>query len=409
MKYYSRGGCMRLGAWALLAFGLHGALEAKEEAKFMVEIEAFDAKERSKIAQFINIDFIEGDRIFSVVNSFDLDQLLKEESVNLLDWQAIGEEGIAQDEPLLPDEFPRGDEKFHTYKEVTDELLALEKTYSGLAHVFSIGKTVEGRDIWGIRISDGDEEKPGIAYFGTHHAREHVSTEIPIMFANDLLLKSLTDESIKSLLKSTTIYIIPVINPDGAIYDIGNRRYKYWRKNRKQNSGGSFGVDLNRNYSYGWGTGGSSTNPRSDIYMGKAPFSEPETKAVKDFFNSHKVSIALSFHTYSELILYPWGGKDDEVPGKDGQIFKKMAKEMARMNGYTPEQASDLYIASGDTCDYLYGEKGIYCFTFELSPSSSSGEGFYPGAEIIDRVYQENLEPMLYLARYADNPARVLE
>ena len=82
---------------------------------------------------------------------------------------------------------------------------------------------------------------------------------------------------------------------------------------------------------------------------------------------------------------------------------------MAAMNHYTPMQASELYIASGDTCDWLYGERKVYCFTFELSPANMSGGGFYPGAGIIDHVFDANLEPMLYLANLTDRPQRALE
>ena len=143
---------------------------------------------------------------------------------------------------------------------------------------------------------------------GTHHAREHVSTEVPLKFAHELLERSALDADVKSLLASTDIYIIPMVNPDGSMYDIENRRYKYWRKNRQPNSDKSFGVDQNRNYGFGWGTGGSSSSPSSDIYMGRAAFSEPETKAVRDFFlTNRQIKIALSFHTFSELILISLG------------------------------------------------------------------------------------------------------
>lgn len=404
---------MRL--WLIVVFVLAAqtAKSEQEEARFVVEVAAKNAKERSQIAQYIHIDAVDEDRVFSVVNSFDFNSLLKDSSIEILSWQSLGEKGLdSYYKPYIEQsEFPRGDEKFHTFEELSKELNDLATAYPGLAQIFSIGKSVEGRDIWGLRITDGEQEgKPAIAYFGTHHAREHVSTEIPFLFAKDLLERSSTDPRIKALLKENEIYVMPLINPDGAVYDITNRNYQYWRKNRKHNNNNVYGVDLNRNYSYGWGTGGSSSSPRSDIYMGKAPFSEPETLAVKNFFLAHKnIKVALSFHTYSELILYPWGGKNDAVAGDDGKIFRKMAREMANMNGYTPEQASDLYIASGDTCDWLYGELSVYCFTFELSPSSNGRGGFYPGAAIIDQVYKANLEPMLYLADYADNPARVLQ
>ena len=94
--------------------------------------------------------------------------------------------------------------------------------------------------------------------------------------------------------------------------------------------------------------------------------------------------------------------------GADEALFKKMAGDMAAMNHYEPMQSSELYIASGDTCDWLYGQLKVYCFTFELSPASMWDGGFYPGASIIDRVFDANWAPMLYLANLAENPGLAL-
>jgi carboxypeptidase T len=233
---------------------------------------------------------------------------------------------------------------------------------------------------------------------------------MPLMLAEHLL-KNRTTAQIGNLLENRDIWIIPMVNPDGAEYDIATGSYRMWRKNRRNNGGGTFGVDLNRNYGYGWGTGGSSNNPSSDTYMGTAPFSEPETQAIRDFVTSHRdnVSTVISYHTFSELILYPWGGKYDAIENtNDRRVHEIMAQQMAQWNGYTPQQSSDLYIASGDTCDWAYGELGKVTFTFELSPKSQWNGGFYPGAGVIDRVFQANLRPMLYMIDLADDPYRVL-
>jgi carboxypeptidase T len=85
-----------------------------------------------------------------------------------------------------------------------------------------------------------------------------------------------------------------------------------------------------------------------------------------------------------------------------------MARTMASWNKYTPQQASDLYIASGDTTDWAYGELGIFAFTFELSPKSMWDGGFYPGQGVIDRVFNDNLRPLLYMLDVADDPYRVV-
>ena len=240
-------------------------------------------------------------------------------------------------------EFPIKDEAYHTYDEVLDVLDYLADEYSDIVEVYSIGQTVEGRDIPLVRITRQENRYsdyfiPGILFVGSHHAREHLSTEVPLMLAQHLAENYDTDEYVRSLVDSRDIYVIPLLNPDGKLHDIKGRRYKLWRKNRSFNEGSSSrGVDLNRNYSYGWGTGGSSKNPSSSIYMGPAPFSEPETIAMKDFVESApNIRVLLTYHTYSELILYPWSGTYDEVGGVDQQIFEKMAVEMAEWNGYTP-------------------------------------------------------------------------
>jgi len=398
-----------------MAFQAVAILAHHGPSSFIVEMSAPDSRTRSKIATIIHPDSIVDGRIYSVVNPSDLKILQKELKNNILSVEVLGEE-MPSYFPSMAGiiDFPAGEEVYHTYDEMLVEIRQLEQDYKGLATLFSLGKSLEGRELWAIKIGQeiGAEkgEKPGIAYLGTHHAREHVSTEVPLRFAKELLERAAIDPEVKSLLASTDIYIIPMVNPDGSMYDIENRRYKWWRKNRQRNGDSTFGVDLNRNYGFGWGTGGSSSNPSSDIYMGRSAFSEPETKAVRDFFLAHRtIKVALSFHTFSELILYPWGGRNEGVGGQDEALFKKMAQDMAAMNNYRPMQSSELYIASGDTCDWLYGELKVYCFTFELSPSSMWGGGFYPDVHIIDGVYQANLKPMLYLANLADNPAKIVE
>jgi carboxypeptidase T len=313
-------------------------------------------------------------------------------------------------------DFPQGDERFHTYQRTIDALQQMQARNPDIVRLQSIGKSTEGRDLWAIHINTskadldaGKSSKPGAIFMGNHHAREHVSLEIPLMLAQ-YLLDHRRETTISKLLDTRDLWIIPMVNPDGAEFDVATGEYQYWRKNRRDNGDGTFGVDLNRNYGYGWGTGGSDKDTSSDIYMGPAPFSEPETRAIRDFVEAHlNARVLLTYHTYSELILYPWGGKYDPVSNqKDHDAFEKMATTMAGWNHYKPEQASQLYIASGDTCDWAYGTHGIFAFTFELSPNSEFGGGFYPGEGIIDKVFNDNLKPALYLMDLADNPYKVL-
>ena len=278
--------------------------------------------------------------------------------------------------------------------------------------VDSIGKSVEGREIFRMRIgTDSLDQKPGVVFMGGHHAREHVSIEMPLLLAKHLLENYATDTEIRRLVDGRDIHIIPMVNPDGAEYDINDGNYKWWRKNRTTNANRTYGVDLNRNYGFNWGQGGASADPDSETFRGPAAFSEPETQAIKAFVDGQaNLTTLLTFHTFSELILYPWGYTYDGIENaRDRQVFEKMAQTMAQWNGYTPQQSSDLYITSGDTTDWAYGTHGIFAFTFELDPTSMWDGGFYPGQDKIPVVFQKNLKPALYLIEHAGNPYEVLD
>jgi carboxypeptidase T len=317
---------------------------------------------------------------------------------------------------MLPLDFPSQDAIYHNYAELTAELDALVAQYPQLLKKFSIGKSVQGRDIWAVRINPHAKNAqepsglPGILFLGGHHAREHLSIEVPLKLVRHLAESFTQDEVIRNLLSGRDITIVPMVNPDGAEYDIESGSYRSWRKNRTENKGSSCaGVDLNRNYGYLWGTGGSSKSPCADTFMGPAAFSEPETKAVKALVESRpNTKILLTFHTFSELILYPWGHTYDDITNAShASAYRTMAQTMASWNGYRPQQSSDLYITSGDTTDWSYGQLGIFSFTFELSPRDMwGGGGFYPGPDAVERTFQANIRPALYLIDLADDPLR---
>jgi carboxypeptidase T len=384
-----------------------------DEMRF-IQVAASSKQQRTAIANTgMSIEATRSDSVWGFADPETIRQLKKRghRILGNFDFETGrgGHEGIF--------DFPKGDERFHDYRRMTEAMQQLEARNPDIARLHTIGKSVEGRDLLAIHINTtpddlkaGTSGKPGAIFMGNHHAREHVSLEIPLMLA-EYLLEHRREPQIDKLLAGRDIWIIPMVNPDGVEHDISGTRYKMWRKNRRNNGNGSYGVDLNRNYGFGWGTGGSSTNTSSDVYMGPSAFSEPETQAIRDFVSSHlNARTLLTFHTFSELILYPWGGKYDPISNaKDHGAFEKMAKTMAAWNHYTPEQASELYIASGDTTDWAYGTHGIFAFTFELSPSDMMDGGFYPGAKIIDRVFNDNLKPCLYLIDVAGDPYQVLE
>lgn len=374
-----------------------------DATRYWMKIKAEDVFKRSLIANTgASIEAVVEDHIYVIANL---------EEKNKIEKMAAVEVSFPMIEGM---DFPQEDAKYHNYQELTDELNNLIQQSPSITALKSIGKSHQNRDIWALRISenlDQSSQKPAVIFLGGHHAREHLSVEMPLRLAQHLLSEYRNgNPQIVNLIRTREIHIIPAVNPDGLEYDIENGTYKYWRKNMRPMSR-NMGVDLNRNYGFKWGTGGSSDNPNSDVYKGPQPFSEPETQAIKNYVNSNSnISILLSFHTFSQLILYPWGHKYDSITdANDLAVHKTMAETMAKFNGYTPQQSSDLYIASGDTTDWSYGERRIISFTFELDPQGGfNPRGFYPGDEIIDSVVQKNIPAALYLLEYADNPYRSL-
>ncbi len=392
---------------------------AELEQRF-VQVDAKTREARTLISNLgMSIEFVRSDSAWGFADAETI-QSIQASGIKILGNfdAAIGRGGHAGEmKTRTGPGFPENDSLFHDYAEVKTELLRLEKEYPDHAKVHVIGTSFEGREIYAIQLNTnrrarqrGKSNKPGAIFMGTHHAREHLSTEIPLKVA-DYLLANHSDPKLSALLDSRDIWFVPLVNPDGSEYDISIGNYRSWRKNRRPNADGTVGVDLNRNYGYVWGTGGSSSNPNSDVYMGTHPFSEPETQVMKGFVENHlNAKILLSFHTFSELILYPWGHTYEPiVNSRDLQVFETMAHTMAGWNRYTPQPSSELYITSGDTTDWAYGEHGIFAFTFELSPSSIWDGGFYPGQAAIEPTFAANLKPVLYMIEVADDPYRVLD
>lgn len=396
------------------------AHSSSAKTKF-VSIDATTVEARTELLELgINIEEVYSDRVWSLVNEEEITR------AKLAGFKILSEVSSSVFERANPGlfgnknpQFPGKDAKYHDFAEMSAELKALHAKYPKLTQLQSIGKTWEGRDIVALHINttpadlnSGHSSKPGIVFMGAHHAREHLSSEIPRMLGQYLLEHQL-DQAIGKLLTTRDIWIIPMVNPDGAEFDIEGGSYHMWRKNRRENGEKerTMGVDLNRNYGFQWGTGGSSKIPSSDTYMGPEPFSEPESQAIRDFVKDHvNLKVLLSYHTYSELILYPWGHSKDPIANtRDHDTFKMMASTMAKWNGYKPQQSSDLYIASGDTTDWAYGTLGIFAFTFELTPKGALGGGFYPGANVIDSTFKANLNPALYLIDLADHPYRAID
>lgn len=306
-------------------------------------------------------------------------------------------------------DFPPADAAYHNYAEANADINQLAAAHPATVHLYSLGSSYEGRNLIGIRISDDATDRldePGVFYVALHHAREHLTVEVALSLLH--LFAESTDPAITQLVATRQLYFLIQMNPDGSEYDIATGSYRSWRKNRQPNAGSAYvGTDPNRNYGYRWGCcGGSSGSTSSSTYRGPGPFSAPEVARVRDFVEAHtNLKTAISYHTYGDLILYPYGYTYTDVPADmtqlDRDTFVAMGAEMARTTGYTSQQSSDLYITDGDFNDWMYGAKRIYAFTFELG-----GGSFYPGAGIIAGESVKNHAAAVYAAQMADCPTR---
>ncbi len=305
--------------------------------------------------------------------------------------------------------------EYYTYPEVVTELSQIQTDHSGIAKVISLGVSYQSRDIVGIKISDNvatEESEPEIFICADHHAREAATVNVAMYIINQLTDKYGTDQTVTNLVNNREIYIVPVINPDGKVYDDSGGSYgngRNWRKNRQPCSGGT-GTDLNRNYSYKWGGSGSSGSCTSDIYRGPSAFSAPETARVRDFFNAHPdINVLLTYHSYGALVLWPWGYTYSAISdANDKQVHVNMGNQYNSYVGYTAQQASQLYICSGTTDDWSFGvtqNDAMPCFSFTVE---LSGSGFYPPPSVLPTMCANNYQGALYFIDCADNPYKVL-
>ena len=261
-------------------------------------------------------------------------------------------------------------------------------------------RTAEGRYQQWVRISDQaavpDDAEPEILYTALHHAREPASMQQLVYYMWYLLENYGTDPAVTAIVDQTELYFIPCVNPDGYVYNetTNPNGGGLWRKNRR----GGYGVDLNRNYDYVtpqgehvWNTAGVSSQPSGQTYPGTAAFSEPETRAVRYFVEQHAFGVALNNHTSGGLLLYPFGYDYDRFTPDHG-YFEQLSAEMVRDNGYANIISSELYPASGDSDDFMYG----YLTTTDggtrervLAMTPEIGPRFWPALNQIEDICRE--------------------
>jgi len=270
--------------------------------------------------------------------------------------------------------------EYHSQDDMEEYMDYLAETYPELVSIEDIGTSYEGRPMRVLKICKGGTcgEKPAMWIDGGIHAREWISPAVTTYHMKELVENS--DQYPAEILDKLDWYILPVHNPDG--YDYTRTDNRMWRKNRTPNEGSAcIGTDMNRNYGYMWNHGGTSNNPCSDTYLGKAANSEPEVQNVQNFVSKikDKVKFYQSLHSYSQLVLLPWGFTEDDCPNHDNMmtVGNRANEALRATHGKNYDVGCIpclLYIASGNAVDFAKGELEVpYVYTIELRDTGHYG------------------------------------
>ncbi len=294
---------------------------------------------------------------------------------------------------------------------VNVELRSLAGQFPDRARMLTVGRSWEGREILALAIttpSAGDASKPNVYILGGHHGSEWIGVMVPLLFGR-YVLQHPRDPAVERALQTARFYVVPALNPDGL--DFSRHNEALWRKNRRNNGDGTWGVDLNRNYPLGWSCNDAS--PASPGYRGPEPFSEPESQGLRDFMLSHPPAGVIEYHSFGQIIYPPLPRR---VTAADIDLWSRVEPEMARL---MRSVSGRVYTASGQDRTYVVGDVpdatlcgmlgqvfnwtrdqfGAPSFLIELPPASSSGGGQVPESDI-DGVAAEQLPAILYFADY---------
>ncbi|HHS92841.1 MAG TPA: peptidase, partial [Campylobacterales bacterium] len=295
--------------------------------------------------------------------------------------------------------------QYKSYEEGCTFLAECVKKYPDLIKIETIGKTWEDREILLATVSLNvayADLKPALFYTGTVHAREWIGHELAIEFIDYILQNYRSNPEILEVLTRNTLYMIPCANPDG--FEYSRKHFSFWRKNRRDNEDGTFGVDLNRNFAVGFN---KSTNTSSNVYGGPEPFSEPETRAIKEFVDNHdNITIALDYHSQGN-VFFPAHkfNHESEIEGTD------LNSLCANMNYYIHKVSGRHYginrgkppvkLISGSGREYYYS-KGIIAAVVEVGTRNIPDY-----IQNMSESVSENIPALLYMIGEAKNYSQV--
>jgi len=303
-------------------------------------------------------------------------------------------------------------QQYTSYPECVDFFKQAQKTNPNLFKVESIGQTYEDRDIIAVTITNNvktNKDKPALLYTGTIHAREWIGIELSLSFAKYILEHIDYDPQLNEILDRTTLYMVPCANPDG--FEYSRNHFAFWRKNRRRNEDGSFGVDLNRNFEVGFEKNNIMT---SNVYSGPHPFSEPETIALRDFALQHpNITIALDYHSQGNVFFPAHNFKHEDAQNAidlnllAGNMAEEIRKESTREYGIHMGKPPT-HLISGSGREFYYSQ-GALALVAEVGTRNISDY-----QENMSQNIEENIPALIYalseVKNYTkDNPLKRVE
>ncbi len=416
----SRHAAGRLGPFLVVGILLMAAVIPAQAATRLVSVPA-DAPGLTELGLELDHVTREGSRVMLVAGDWDLAQLAAagiDYEVVIADMEAYYADRLLAERSLWQGASPADTPGFglgsmggyYTWNEVIGKLDEMRTDYPTLVTTKqSLGISHEGRDVWMVKISDNadqSEGEPAVLYTALTHAREPEGMMLLVYYMFHLLENYGTDPEATYLVNEREMYFVPVMNPDGYVYNqtTDPSGGGMWRKNRRDNGGGIYGVDLNRNYSFYWGydNQGSSPTPSSSTYRGPAPFSEPETSAIRNFHQGPTITTAFHYHTYGNYEIHPFGIAPTAFPPEpDYSLYLFYGSEISAMNGYLVGNSWGTvhYAVNGDAVDWSYGEQTEKNKVFAFIPEvGSQSDGFWPPSSRIVPLAEENRGPNLYWA-----------
>lgn len=398
---------------------------SKERDRVVVRAFYKDQQMLQNLADRLAVWTVVQDKGYALVeiNEFEQVELLKDGFKLELDRSRT--DGLYRSFSRLPNQ-RSGIDGFSCYRTVDETYATAEELtveYPDLAQWLDVGDSWEktdgqtGHDLYVLKLTNANTsgDKPKLFVMSAIHAREYTTAELNTRFGEYLLDNYATNADARWLLDHHEIHLMLQANPDGRVKA---QTGLLWRKNTNEGYCGSTsnnrGADLNRNFEFGWGCcGGSEGNQCSTTYRGPAPGSEPEVDAVQEYVRSifpdqrgpgindaapaDATGVFIDVHSFSQLVLYPWGNTFSAAPNQVG--LRTLARKLAYFNGYEPQQATELYITDGTTDDFAYGDLGLAAYTYELGTTFFQGCGTFEST-----IYPDNLESLIYAAKTVRAP-----